>query len=152
RCLIDRYRELGVHVIVLGKLRQTTLEYEIYDTWTRARAFEGKVQTTGVTSATLQRHIGEIVRPVGHRGGLLDQRPAAQEPPVGPPRPEASPPPEASPSPEASPPHRFDILPFVIIALIVIVMAPVLFLWLLLRRGLLEVARPASWTLSAVLV
>src|SRR5262249_16230759 len=98
RCLVDRYRDLGVHVIVLGKLRQHTLEYQIFDTWTRAQAFEGKLKTTGVTSATLQRHVGEIVRPVVHRGGLLDQRPIAAEAPAAgkapaPAQPQAAPPP-----------------------------------------------------------
>ncbi|HJZ84877.1 MAG TPA: hypothetical protein VKN99_06870 [Polyangia bacterium] len=141
-CLIDRYRSLGVQVVVLGTLRDSTLEYQVYDTWTRARAFEGKLATsgTGVTGATLQRHIGEIVRPVVHRGGLLDQRPDA-------PAAEAL---SVRAAPAAAP--RIDPLPFVVSALIVLVATPILFLWLLLGRRLLEVPPPGSWTLSAALV
>src|SRR5262249_10684915 len=37
-CLVDLYREAGVHVIVLGTLRDATLEYEIWDSATRTRA------------------------------------------------------------------------------------------------------------------
>jgi hypothetical protein len=142
RCLIDRYRERGAQVVVLGTLRDSTLEYQVYEIWTRALAFEGELATsgTGVTSATLQRHIGEIVRPVVHRGGLLDQRPVAATEAL----PASGPPSEAAP--------RIDLLPFVVIGLIVLVVIPILFLGLLLGRRLLEVPAPASWTLSAVLV
>src|SRR5690349_15424837 len=58
-CLVERYRDAGAQVIVLGRLRGTALEFEVYDSYTRTRAFDGRLQTAGATSATLQRHIGE---------------------------------------------------------------------------------------------
>src|SRR5215471_9167357 len=48
RCLVDHYREAGVNVIVLGTLRETTLEYETWDSATRTRAFDGRLRTAGV--------------------------------------------------------------------------------------------------------
>jgi hypothetical protein len=79
RCLVDQYRAAGVQVIILGKLRGRALAFEVYDTWTGTRAFDGSLKVADVTTSTLRRHVGDIVRPIVQRGGLLDQRPALVE-------------------------------------------------------------------------
>lgn len=77
RCLVDGYRDAGVELVVLGKLRRNVLDYEVYATWMRGRAFDGTLAIGGVDAATLRRHIGDIARPIVQRGGLLDERPVA---------------------------------------------------------------------------
>src|SRR5262249_54756826 len=82
RCLVDRYRDAGVDVVVLGRLRRELLEYEVYATWMRGRAFDGALVVANVEAATLRRHIGDIARPIVQRGGLVDERPQAPPAPA----------------------------------------------------------------------
>ena len=44
RCLVDHYRDAGVQLIVLGRLRRDLLEYDVYATWLRGRAFDGSAR------------------------------------------------------------------------------------------------------------
>ena len=81
RCLLEEYRAAGVQVIVLGNLGpRTSLRYDVYETWTGSRAFDGSFAVSGVTTPALEREIDAIVRRIVQRGGLLDQRPAALAP------------------------------------------------------------------------
>lgn len=73
RCLIEAYHAAGVEVVVLGATSGEKLEYEVFATWSGARAFGGSIELEGTNMATLERRIGEIVRPIVTRGGLIDE-------------------------------------------------------------------------------
>ena len=163
RCLVDLYREAGVQVVVLGQLRQNTLEYEVYATWMRGRAVDGSIAVAGVDMATLRRHVGEIARPIVQRGGLLDQRPSP--PPAGTSRARAptaggrpgtplatpSPPPPGS-APATAVRHPL-LLASIVIGLILFIALPALLTRLLIGgRELRKRGRPASWKWSLALV
>jgi hypothetical protein len=147
RCLVDGYRDAGVQVVVLGALRGRALDYEVYATWASGRAFNGSLRVAGVASATLQRHIGEIVRPIVHRGGLVDQRP-----PATPTQAAAAPAPIAPPPPRAAATHAL-FVPIVVVGLMLFLAFPALLLvGLVGARELRKRGRPASWKWSAALI
>jgi hypothetical protein len=146
RCLVDHYRTAGVQIVILGELGgHQDLAYQVFDTWTGRRAFDGTLRVFGVTSSALQRQIGDMVRPVMQRGGLLDERPAAT--------PDVAPPPQAPPrSPFHSRP-LVEQLDLASAALIGLVLSPlVLALLLVGPRALAKRAMPASWAWSALLL
>jgi hypothetical protein len=179
RCLVEQYRAAGVQVVVLGQLTGRRLRFAVYETWTGSRAVEGSLQVAGVTTSTLQRHIGDIVRPIVQRGGLLDERPivadSAEPTVITPPPPPRSPPlsakpapsaklskiapkpatpppppPTAKPTPPPSPP-RPSPLPYFLLALLLLVALPIGLVRLLVHdRERGKRERPASWTWSAL--
>jgi hypothetical protein len=177
RCLVELYREAGVQLVVLGRLRRELLEYEVYATWARGRAFDGSLAVVGVDAATLRRHIGEIARPIVQRGGLADQRPLPSLAPAatvaavpvraGPPKPApattapattapaTTAPATTAPAttaPAAPAPHPF--LPgAILLGLIAFIALPCLLLRLLLGASeLRKRGRPASWKWSGALI
>jgi hypothetical protein len=77
-CLVDAYRQAGADLLIHGALRGNTLHYAVYETWTGAQKSAGGLQVDGLTTATLERHLGDILRPILGRGGLLAQRPLAE--------------------------------------------------------------------------
>jgi hypothetical protein len=82
-CLVAQYAAGGVQVVVLGELEgPDALAYRVYDTWTGTRAFEGALRFSGTTTPALERQIGDLIRPIVQRGGLLDQRPPPSREPL----------------------------------------------------------------------
>ena len=78
KCLVDHYRAAGDDIVLLGELENAdVLHYHVHDTWTGARDFDGMLRISGLTTSALEREIGDIVRPIVQRGGLVDQKPAA---------------------------------------------------------------------------
>src|SRR5262249_43159497 len=75
RCLTDEYGRRGVNVIVLGQVGRRALDYQVLETWSGTRAADGSLAIASVTSASLRRHLGELVRPIVQHGGLLDEQP-----------------------------------------------------------------------------
>jgi hypothetical protein len=139
RCLVDRYRDAGVDIVVLGRLRQELLDYDVYATWTRGRAFDGSLATLHVDAATLRRHIGELARPIVQRGGLVDERPARAAP---------------APADAATATARHPLLlATLLFALMLLVALPPLWARLLVgARELARRGRPASWMWSGALI
>ena len=132
-------------MIILGKLEpRSTLQYQVYDTWTGTRAFEGVLKVSGVSSSALEREIGDIVRPIVQRGGLVDLRPAlAPSANVPASAPAKSPPPAAGGR----------ALEIFALAMIVLVASPILLALLLVGSDQLgRRAKPASWKWSALLL
>jgi hypothetical protein len=137
RCLVDHYKKAGVEVVVLGRLKGPRLAWEVYPVWTGTLAFDGALQVAGVSTATLQRHVGDILRPIVQRGGLLDQRPTVSV---------------VVPAP-ATGPVRVLTFGLVLIGLIVLLAWPGLLLLLLV--GITQLRRrkwPASWKWSALCI
>jgi hypothetical protein len=179
RCLSDGYRDAGVDFVVLGSLGRRGLEFEVYDTQNGARAYSGLIRVAGVSTGDLQRHIGDIVRPIVQRGGLIDQRPppivtppaspepsptthapppTTHAPPAtshAPPATTHAPPSSPSPSPPLPPsPSRSprQLLPLVFVTLMIFVALPFGFTRLLIRaKELRKRSRPTSWKWSALL-
>lgn len=143
-CLVEQYRALGVQVIVLGRVARRTLDYQVLETWTGTRAADGSLAIAGVDSATLRRHIGELVRPIVQHGGLLDEQPVA----------EASPPaaePARAPAQDSRRPSL--LLPALLLGAMAFVAFPIVLLHLLVRRReLRKRPSPASWAWSASVV
>jgi hypothetical protein len=138
-CLVEGYRRAGVELVVVGRLRGPRLEYEVYPTWTRSRAFDGALAITGGSTVSVQRHVGDILRPIIQRGGLLDQRPAAVE--------------AAAPAAAAVEPGRVRTFGWVLVGLIALLAWPIVMLFLLV--GSHELGRrtwPASWKWSALFI
>jgi hypothetical protein len=149
RCLVDAYRAAGAQVIILGELRDRSLAYQVYDSWTGTRAFEGSLTVAGVTTATLRRHVGDIVRPIVQRGGLLDERPQLSDAP--PTAAAASTPTTPSLPSTATVPPR--LLVGLLAALLLLTAAPLLLARLLLGgRELRKRERPRSWIWSTLLL
>jgi hypothetical protein len=146
RCLVDQYRAARVQIVVLGELEgRDDLAYQVFDTSTGTRAFRGALRVSGVTSALLQRQIGDLVRPIVQRGGLLDERPAAT--PGGPPPPLATP---RSPSPSRPLVEQLDLAAATLIGLVLSPLA--LALLLVGPRELAKRTMPASWAWSVLLL
>ena len=147
RCLVDGYGAAGVQVVVVGKLRRNVLDYEVYATWMRGRAFDGSLAVAGVDAATLRRHIGGIARPIFQRGGLVDQRPASPTAAV------VAAPSRAIPlAPAAAARHPL-LFAAILVGFALFVAFPPLLLWMLLGgRELRKRGAPASWKWSAALV
>lgn len=147
RCFVDSYRKDGVDIIVLGKVDKKDLRYEVFETWTGQRAFDGKVEVAGVNAATLRRHIGDIVRPIVQHGGLADDKPKPIATPSGPviPLPRGG-------QPRAMAPTRSNFLLLLLAAAIVLVASPILIALVLVGRSLGRRERPASWKWSAFLL
>jgi hypothetical protein len=143
RCFVDQYRAEKVEVIILGKLEpRSPLQYQVYDTWTGARAFEGVLKVSGVSSSALEREIGDIVRPIVQRGGLVDQRP-----PLAPPANARATAPVRSPAASG---HGLETF---VGAMILLVASPIVLAFLLVGRVQLgRRAKPASWRWSALLL
>jgi hypothetical protein len=74
---------------IRGRLEGPRLGWRVEPSWSRARAFSGELQVAGVSTAELERHVGEILRPIFQHGGLLDERPppatTGSAQPTGPP-------------------------------------------------------------------
>ena len=148
RCLVDGYRDAGVQVVVLGKLRRDVLDYEVYATWMRGRAFDGSLAVAGVDAATLRRHIGGIARPIFQRGGLVDERPASPQAAVA-----VAAPSRAIPlAPQAASRHPL-LFAAILVGFALFLAFPPLLLWMLLGGSeLRKRGAPASWKWSAALV
>jgi hypothetical protein len=151
RCLVAIYRALGVQVIVLGRVRQRTLDYEVFETWSGTRASRGALAISGVTSASLQRHLGELVRPIVQHGGLLDERPGTES------AAQAVPAKGSTSAPSAAQPVRARgramLLPCFLLAAMAFLALPIGLTHLLVRRRELHKrAYPASWTWSAAVL
>src|SRR5207244_1314724 len=73
RCLIDAYRNAGIAVVILGSVHGKRLQYRVFETSTHTSAIEGSLLVDGVTRTTLERRIGDVVRPTVQRGGFLDR-------------------------------------------------------------------------------
>ncbi len=141
RCLVDRYRDAGVDIVVLGSLRQGLLDYDVYATWMRGRAFDGSLAVAHVDAATLRRHIGELARPIVQRGGLVDERPQRGAP--------AAPAAVTATAPAGHP----RLLATLLVALMLLVALPPLWTRLLVSaRELARRGRPASWKWSGALI
>src|SRR5262249_1336864 len=145
-CLVEQYAAAGVQVVVLGRpAGADTLACEVYDAWTGARAFDGTLRLSNVTTAALDRQIDGIIRPIVQRGGLLDQRPALRPSPEPAARPAA---PARSRRSEGT--ARVALL---VGAIAVLLASPAgLALALVGRRELARRRPPASWKWSALLV
>jgi len=168
RCLVDRYRDAGVQVVVLGRLVRERLDYEVYATWLRGRAFDGSLAVAHVDTATLRRHLGDIVRPIVQRGGLVDERPTPAAaatagaattngaPTAAAPTataPTAAAPTTAAPTAAAPPAHHRLLAALLLAGLLLFVALPPLSAWLLVgKRQLAKRARPASWKWSGALL
>jgi hypothetical protein len=139
---VAQYASAGAQVVVLGRLEGSQgLVYRVYDAWSATRAFEGTLRLAGVTTSSLQRQIGEMLRPIVQRGGLLDQHPLA---------PHASA--VAGPAPRAA--STFDLRrsAIVLVAALALLILPALLLVAILgARELARRALPASWKWSGVL-
>jgi hypothetical protein len=144
RCLVAQYGAAGVPVVVLGGLEgPDLLKYHVYETWTGARAFDGALRLSGATTPALKRQIGELIRPIVQRGGLLDQRP------VSPPR-------DKLVAPAAPSRLHFAGAKAALLLLfgtsLALVSTPVLLVFALVGLGeLRRRATPASWKWSALL-
>jgi hypothetical protein len=139
---VAQYAGTGAQVVVLGRLEgSSALVYRGYDTWSGTRAFEGTLRLTGATTSSLQRQIGEMLRPIVQRGGLLDQHPLATSAsalPGGPAR--------------AAAPFGLRKSAVVLVATLALLMLPALLLIAILGgRELARRAIPASWKWSGVL-
>lgn len=151
RCLVAAYRAAGVDVVVLGALELRGLAWAVWETWTPTRASDGRLRVDGVTAPTLERRIGEIIRPIVQHGGLLDQRPvAAAAPPKSPSAPAV---PTLSPAAPA-PAHNW--LPALLVVLALFVALPPLVPLVLVRarerKGRARLSsRPWSIALAATL-
>lgn len=136
RCLVERYRAAGVDVVVLGALRGGRLGYEVHATWSGARAFAGAIGVADASTATLQRRVGDILRPIVQRGGLIEQRPVAAE--------------IATAAPRGGSRATFAL---VLVGLMVWLAWPALLLVALVGRERLgRKRRPASWKWSALAI
>ena len=157
RCLVAAYRAAGVDVVVLGALERRGLAWAVWETWTPTRASDGRLRVDGVTAATLERRIGEIIRPIVQHGGLLDQRPVAAAPPPKPATPPtAAAPTAAAPTAAATPPPAHNWLPALFIVLALFVALPPLVPLVLVRarerKGRARLSsRPWSIALAATL-
>jgi hypothetical protein len=151
RCLVDLYRDAGVDLVVLGTVRPRELQYEVYATWVRGRAYDGSLRLVGVDSAVLRRHASEIVRPLVQRGGLLEERPSPATAATA----KATAPPPSPVSPPVQPSADADTHPVtaILIGLIFFMAFPPFLLWLLLSpHELRKRGRPASWKWSAAII
>ncbi len=151
RCLVEAYRKAGVEIVVTGVVTEPgALAYQVYETWTGAKAFEGVLGTSGVTTSMFEREVGQLVRPVVQRGGLLDGRPsrAAAEITDGSSTPRAG----AVGAPKAAAKHWY-VLPLVVVGTVVLVAFPILLALLLVGgRQLARRETPRSWKWSGLLV
>jgi hypothetical protein len=120
-----------------GRLDGARLHWRITPSWSAARTISGELRVGGVAAGELQRHVGEIVRPIFQHGGLLDERPPPST---------TGPPPQAN----AAPAPR---LAYALVTLVLI-------LWLAWPPALLALLmgpavrkrRPASWKWSALAI
>ena len=143
RCLVAAYRAAGVDVVVLGALERRGLAWAVWETWTPTRASDGTLRVDGVSSATLERRIGELIRPIVQRGGLVDERPT----PAPPPTTKAA---RAAIAPTAVAAPRHDGLPALLMVLAVLVALPPLLPLVIIRaRERRGRARPSSRPWSA---
>jgi hypothetical protein len=133
RCLVALYRTSGVDLVVLGRVNRGFLDYEVYATWMRGRAFDGSLAIAHVDAATLRRRIGEIARPIVQRGGLADERPPISASAVAI---------TAAPRP----------VPWLLLGglMLFVALPPLLLLFLIGSRALRN--RPASWKWSGALI
>jgi hypothetical protein len=145
-CLIEQYRARGVQVIVLGRVTRRTLEYQVLETWTGTRAFDGSLAVAGVTTSSLRRHLGELVRPIVQHGGLLDEHPVTDAE-----KPAATPPTAATPAKASG--RGVNLLPLLLLALMAFVALPIGIARLLVReRELRKRVQPESWIWSAAVL
>lgn len=154
RCLVAAYRQAGVDVVVLGALERRGLGWAICETWTPRRAADGTLRVDGVTLPTLERRIGEIIRPIVQRGGLADERPVVAAPDAAPTAKAAT---AASTATVATPAARHGWLPALLVALAALVVLPPLLPLVLVgarerKRRERPSSRPWSAALAAALV
>jgi hypothetical protein len=136
RCLLDAYKNAGAAVAIFGELRGTNLRYQVYDLSSLARASDGSLSVSGVSSTTLRRHISEIIRPIVQRGGLVDQgRPLAEIEPRAKKKGRAEPNPITVRPLEAAPlPLDLSLIPPALLALIAFLALPCVLPRLVVRR------------------
>jgi hypothetical protein len=136
RCLLAAYRSRGAKLVVTGELDGHKLKYAVYDALTETKAAGGSLEVHRTSSATLKRKIGDIVRPIVQRGGLLDLRRSIGER-------------SSAPLLDRTP----ALLPYVIVLLILIVLSPILLTALISGSEVfLRHQRPVSWSWAGVLV
>jgi hypothetical protein len=147
RCLVEAYRRSGVDVVVLGALADTRLDYVVYETWTGTRAFQGSLSLRrGTSSASLQQHVGNIIRPIVQGGGLLDKKPSEVSVPLA----SAGVAVNSTSAPSST--GRAGALRLLIAAIGIFLATPILLVWFLLGRAeLSKQSKPLSWIWIAVL-
>lgn len=79
-CKLRRYRDAGIDVVLFGTVRDTTIDYELYQTWTPARLEAGEMNIgRAQTVVGLEHETRDALHVVLKHGGLLDQKPYAFE-------------------------------------------------------------------------
>lgn len=79
-CKLRSYRAAGIDVVLFGTVREQTIDYELYQTWTPARLEAGEMNIGRTQSvAGLAHATRDALHVVLKHGGLLDQKPYAFE-------------------------------------------------------------------------
>jgi hypothetical protein len=75
-CELRRYRSAGIDVVLFGTVREETIDYELYQTWTPARLETGEMDIgRRQTVVGLEHETRDALHVVLKHGGLLDQKP-----------------------------------------------------------------------------
>lgn len=78
-CLLDRYATAGVDVIVLGRLSDGVLTFDVFDGWLRTRAGGDDIRLEeGSSLLTVRRRMLAAVAPLFESGGLLEKKAVAK--------------------------------------------------------------------------
>ena len=79
-CKLRKYRAADVDVVLFGTVRDATIDYELYQTWTPARLEAGEISIgKSQTIVGLEHETRDALHVVLKHGGLLDQKPYAFE-------------------------------------------------------------------------
>lgn len=84
-CRLRAYRGAGVDIALFGAVTDTSIEYELFQTWTPARLATGTIAVDRHQSVVaLQHATRDALHVVLKHGGLLDQKPylLSHEPPA----------------------------------------------------------------------
>jgi hypothetical protein len=75
-CLLRMYRTANIDVVLFGTVRETAIDYELYQTWTPARLDAGDMDIgRSQTVVGLEHETRDALHAVLKHGGLLDQKP-----------------------------------------------------------------------------
>jgi hypothetical protein len=75
-CKLRSYRAAGIDVVLFGTVRESTIDYELYQTWTPARLEAGDMDIgRAQTVVGLEHETRDALHAVLKHGGLLDQKP-----------------------------------------------------------------------------
>ncbi|HEY5944391.1 MAG TPA: hypothetical protein VIV40_02825, partial [Kofleriaceae bacterium] len=79
-CKLRKYRAADIDVVLFGTVRDATIDYELYQTWTPARLEAGEIGIgRSQTVVGLEHETRDALHVVLKHGGLLDQKPYAFE-------------------------------------------------------------------------